>query len=306
MNLPQKLAIPNFFPLKFFVAKLSVNITFAGPALVGLPAHFLPVHVRDLPAEEQALRLQFWGSAMLLETAVVCVLGTLVMCLKGREVEKKTSQKAGRLEDKAAAEGELKITEGDIVKGEQRGEEEELMVLNPEDPSEEAAEDPGQEPASARGYQERCFERDDERSSFFMEKKCDTLEKRVAEGGSAAWYLFWRLRSRPDDPETDLEACRWQAQKGGRVHYLLWRLKNEKMLQMQVATGVTFLLHFALSTGMVLWCSLAGLLSKKTGLPSLTLGMDSREESPKWCNEGSLPGIVPPKGLAWLNTRSLD
>ena len=27
---------------------------------------------------------------------------------------------------------------GDIVKGEQRGEEEELMVLNPEDPSEEA------------------------------------------------------------------------------------------------------------------------------------------------------------------------
>ena len=51
----------------------------------GTPPHFLPSHVRLLPAEEQAQRTYFWCSAMFFEIASTCLLGTLIMSLKRRK-----------------------------------------------------------------------------------------------------------------------------------------------------------------------------------------------------------------------------
>ena len=58
-----------------------------------------------------------------------------------------------------------------------------------------------------------------------------------------------------------------EARNAGRLHLLLFRLKNRLVLRMQVLTGTVFLLHFGLSMGVVLGFARAGFLSKKTGLP---------------------------------------
>ncbi|CAK0901709.1 unnamed protein product [Prorocentrum cordatum] len=233
------MAIPNFFAVQNLFQGAHVH------PLVGPPAHFLPRNVRKLPRGEQAQRLQFWGSAMLLETAVVCALGTLAMLLKGREAGRR-----GAYNRVGAEEGGGEAAAG----GEGGG----------------AEVDGGSAEVAPPGkYQKRRCD------WVRVGMSCDMYELEIAQKSSAAQYLLWRLRSRPDDPATEsyeMHSYEEQASRAGRVHHLLWRVKNSPALRMQVATGATFLLYpgladFALSTSLVLWCSNAGLLSEKTGLP---------------------------------------
>ncbi|CAK0896211.1 unnamed protein product [Prorocentrum cordatum] len=231
------MAIPNFFAVQNLFQGADVH------PLVGPPAHFLPRNVRKLPRGKQAQRLQFWGSAMLLETAAVCALGTLAMRLKGREAGRR-----GAYNRVGAEEGGGEAAAG----GEGGG----------------AEVDGGSAEVAPPGkYQKRW-------GNFYHHSSgeilCDTYELEIAQKSSAAQYLLWRLRSRPEDPATpwnQMKGYEEQASRAGRVHHLLWRVKNSPALRMQVATGATFLLYFALSTSLVLWCSNAGLLSAKTGLP---------------------------------------
>ena len=73
------LVLPNMFAF--------ANMSDVEP-LVGPPPHFLPHHAGLLPPDEQVQRQHFWCSAMLLEMVAVCLLGTLVMGLKGDDYEK--------------------------------------------------------------------------------------------------------------------------------------------------------------------------------------------------------------------------
>ena len=97
-----------------------------------------------------------------------------------------------------------------------------------------------------------------------------------------AKFLLWRLWSGPLHPQTPennrnpftvpeswecVALMEREARKAGRLHLLLFRLKNRLVLRMQVLTGTVFLLHFGLSMGVVLGFARAGFLSKKTGLP---------------------------------------
>ena len=219
------MAIPNFFALKNFLPGPDVR-PFVGP-----PAHFLPQGVSKLPPKEKAQRLEFWGSAMLLETVAVCVIGTLAMHLKG-------CGRRGPYNRVAPQEGG-----GDYVAGGEGDEE-----VTPEG-----------------GYQERDIRFECDTRNFVDIKEYD-----IAQNGSSVQYLLWRLRSKKEKPTMktyERDRCELLARRAGREHHLLWRLKNQPLFRLQMTTGTIFLLHFALSTSLVLWCSCAGLLSVKTGLP---------------------------------------